>query len=473
VIADRAPERRDRPAGGDPARLRVAGVIIGFAVLVLMLASPPGSDQMRYETPEEVFKYGAIGAMRDFGVPYWVWQAMPLACPDRLAGRGLASDFGERVVGFLGGSGGPEAGLALAREGYRAVGLTYEEGAATELPVGLAERRVLGITRVSFNCAVCHLGTVRDAPDSRAHLVLGMPAQRFDVGRLLRFLRGCGRALRQGALIPLIQRLGARLDVLDRAVLYPQALAAFTARMRTLGREPVFTARKPAWGPGRIDLGGAAVSRGIGAVDFPPIWRAGGARLSRHGPAETGRVGPLAVTVAPELIAPVEAWLDRLAPPAYPYRIDPVLAARGGQVYSQYCGRCHGPDGVPEGVTPMVEVASDPHRLRNLAAPGHAGPPLTGIWLAAPYLHNGSVPSLKDLLAPSAERPARFYRGDDVYDPLRVGFRADVPAEGGRRFFEYDTALPGNGNRGHEGRAFGTELGDADKAALLEYLKTL
>jgi len=60
-----------------------------------------------------------------------------------------------------------------------------------------------------------------------------------------------------------------------------------------------------------------------------------------------------------------------------------------------------------------------------------------------------------------------------VYDPLRVGSRHDVPAEEGRRFFELDTTLPGNGNRGHEGPAFGTELGDADKAALLEYLKTL
>ena len=60
--------------------------------------------------------------------------------------------------------------------------------------------------------------------------------------------------------------------------------------------------------------------------------------------------------------------------------------------------------------------------------------------------------------------------GYDVIDPVQVGFRYDVPAEEGRRHFLYDTRLPGNSNRGHE---FGASLTEAEKAALLEYLKTL
>ena len=99
--------------------------------------------------------------------------------------------------------------------------------------------------------------------------------------------------------------------------------------------------------------------------------------------------------------------------------------------------------------------------------------PLDGLWLRAPYLHNGSVPTLRDLLEPAAAPPAAFYRGNDVFDPVRVGFVSRRRAEAdGKRYFRFDTTLPGNGNGGHEGTAYGTELADDDKDALVEYLKT-
>jgi len=82
------------------------------------------------------------------------------------------------------------------------------------------------------------------------------------------------------------------------------------------------------------------------------------------------------------------------------------------------------------------------------------------------------VPSLRALLEPAASRPKAFYRGNDVYDPVQVGFVADQAEAGGRRFFRLDTALPGNDNGGHEGKSYGTELSAADKTALLEFLKT-
>ena len=103
---------------------------------------------------------------------------------------------------------------------------------------------------------------------------------------------------------------------------------------------------------------------------------------------------------------------------------------------------------------------------------GYANVPLDGIWLRAPYLHNGSVPSLRDLLEPSDNRPTVFYRGNDVYDPQNVGFRADLPEADGKKFFAFDTRVPGNGNQGHEGAEYGTELSTDKKNALLEYLKT-
>jgi hypothetical protein len=93
--------------------------------------------------------------------------------------------------------------------------------------------------------------------------------------------------------------------------------------------------------------------------------------------------------------------------------------------------------------------------------------PLNGIWAAAPYLHNGSVPSLYALLLPPAERPDRFAVGRWEYDPKHVGYASD-----GQVPFVLDTSLPGNGNSngGHE---YGTKLAEEDRWALVEYLKTL
>lgn len=91
--------------------------------------------------------------------------------------------------------------------------------------------------------------------------------------------------------------------------------------------------------------------------------------------------------------------------------------------------------------------------------------PLDGIWASAPYLHNGSVPSLEALLRPAAERPSRFEVGRGEFDPVAVGLAP--PEQGG---WTYDTRLPGNGNGGHE---YGTALDDARRRDLIEYLKSL
>jgi hypothetical protein len=95
------------------------------------------------------------------------------------------------------------------------------------------------------------------------------------------------------------------------------------------------------------------------------------------------------------------------------------------------------------------------------------------VWARAPYLHNGSVPTLWDLMQPPAKRPATFFRGHDVYDAKKGGFRTDVQEIGGRKSFLFDTSQPGNGNGGHTGKRYGTELSDEDKWALIAYLKTL
>lgn len=92
---------------------------------------------------------------------------------------------------------------------------------------------------------------------------------------------------------------------------------------------------------------------------------------------------------------------------------------------------------------------------------------LSGIWAVGPYLHNGSVPTLYDLLKPVGERPRRFAVGHEEFDPVKLGLRTE--AAPGRAMFVVDPAR-GNGNAGHE---YGTGLSEPDRWALVEYLKTL
>lgn len=192
--------------------------------------------------------------------------------------------------------------------------------------------------------------------------------------------------------------------------------------------------------------------------------------------------------------------------PRYPFPIDQGLAETGKAVYDQHCAACHDWNGQYIGqVVPLNDIGTDPYRLdsytvelsvnQNTLGVGHpwrfhnfrktqgyANMPLDGLWARAPYLHNGSVPTLDDLLKPASERPQVFLRGNDEYDSIKVGFHSEVRDDyvplardrvrghDGSILFRFDTQQPGNANAGHE---YGTSLSNGDKVALLEYLKTL
>ena len=167
------------------------------------------------------------------------------------------------------------------------------------------------------------------------------------------------------------------------------------------------------------------------------------------------------------------AWFDDLQPPKFPFPIDLALAEQGRVAFNNNCASCHAAGGARTGqVIPIEEIGTDRHRLDTWTAAsaeafnaftrgrpwqftnfrktnGMAASLLDGIWLRAPYLHNGSVPSLADLLLPTPRRATRFFRGYDVFDPVRVGFVSSGP-EAEQAGFEYDVMQPGNGNAGHE-----------------------
>jgi hypothetical protein len=99
----------------------------------------------------------------------------------------------------------------------------------------------------------------------------------------------------------------------------------------------------------------------------------------------------------------------------------------------------------------------------------YAARPLYGIWAAAPYLHNGSVPTLYDLLLPPDQRPKKFALGARDYDPVKLGFVVATDCRPTDCLVDTTLADYGNGNGGH---IWGTNLSEADRMALLEYLKT-
>ena len=189
----------------------------------------------------------------------------------------------------------------------------------------------------------------------------------------------------------------------------------------------------------------------------------------------------------------IAAWILDLKPPAFPQeRLNASLVSAGRPIYQQHCANCHdvGQPNVGQ-VTPLAEIGTDAERLRSFTpelagqmntigtgkpwrfshfrkTEGYAGMPLDGIWLRAPYLHNGSVPTLRALLFLD-ERPARFYRGYDVYD-WRAGGFVSIGPEAEKQGVAFDTSERGNGNGGH---TYGRDLSVQDRESLIEYLKTL
>jgi len=109
-------------------------------------------------------------------------------------------------------------------------------------------------------------------------------------------------------------------------------------------------------------------------------------------------------------------------------------------------------------------------------AAGYKARPLNGIWATAPYLHNGSVPNLYELLLPVEQRSKTFTLGSREFDPVRVGYAMDQPKQAdGYTPFTFDASIKGNWNKGHEfwTTQDGTPFTDEQRWQLVEYMKTL
>jgi hypothetical protein len=226
----------------------------------------------------------------------------------------------------------------------------------------------------------------------------------------------------------------------------------------------------------------------------------------------------------------MESVLKTLKAPTWPSQvlgpIDQARAARGSELFTQNCASCHGIHELPDGqwdvhVVSLSYIGTDPNQATNWAARtydasklglgtvhatalgglintirkqlyadaaipaseqqgdvtlmapcGYKARPLIGVWATPPFLHNGSVRTVFDLL--SDTRPKSFRYGSRNFDPVNLGYTEDDSANPA----VLDTSLPGNSNAGHwwtddlnrPGR-IGPRLSDAQKHAIIEFLK--
>ena len=365
----------------------------------------------------------------------------------------------------------------------------YDNG---KLPMGLREGRLLFAKGITTDCLVCHGGSIF----GRSYIGLGNAS--LDIQALFEELsKASGGA--------------GRLPFTFSNVRGTSEAGAMAVYLHGF-REPDLTVRL-----GRMDLG----LRDDLCEDTPAWWLLKKKKTMYYtGTADARSVRSIMqFMLTPDnsravfekvepVFADIRAYILSLEAPKYPLQIHHERAAAGAALFKQHCAKCHGTYGAdwtyPSRIVAHDVIGTDVNRLTGLSRAlgehynkswfaqeagdgyattepkGYQAPPLDGVWATAPYFHNGSVPTLYDVLN-STTRPrifTRTYRTDhEDYDAVKVGWKVHTRERGvepgtsphqQRRI--YDTRQPGRSNAGH---TFGDHFSDEERRAVIEYLKTL
>ncbi len=260
----------------------------------------------------------------------------------------------------------------------------------------------------------------------------------------------------------------------------------------------------------------------FGVSDFPSIflqkprgdqmmnlhWDGNNSSLAERNLSAAIGAGVTEDTVNHDSIQKIAKWLQTLEPNIknpYVSKLNPEQLKRGKNLYMQNCASCHGYQSnqgyIFKGdrlgqIEHISHIQTDPGRLDSYTTKmeeyqkeqlfckwrnkkyrfrqfkktnGYANQPLDYLWLRAPYLHNGSVPTLKDLLEKPDNRPSTFVRGNLKLDISKGGFEAPECSSSDKnsKNFCFDTSLQGNLKDGH---LYGTNLSKNEKQDLLTYL---
>jgi mono/diheme cytochrome c family protein len=375
-----------------------------------------------------------------------------------------------------------------------------------------AHRTAQGVELVSSNCLACHGGTF----DGK--LVIGLGNENLDftedraaaIESTGTYVEGEAEAAEWRRWADRA-RAAAAYEVID-TVGVNTAISATLALIAHRDPKTMAWSREPLLDPPPLPPA---------PVSVPPWWRLAKKNAlysSTEGRGDLARAMMLGAIYCAEDVdtlkkidayAPdIRAYFASIQPPRWPFPLDRELADRGRTVFEATCARCHGTYGgqpsYPNLVVAKAEIGTDlaliDHALPGAAdryirwfnsswfgetaraapAPGYIAPPLDGVWITAPFLHNGSVPNIAVLLD-STKRPKYWTRSFTSeaanYDPDHLGWKytelphgKDGATEAKERKKIYDTTRPGYSNAGH---TFGDALSDGDRKAVLEYLKTL
>ncbi len=334
-----------------------------------------------------------------------------------------------------------------------------------DFPIGL-KRGIADPSKVHETCSMCHSARL---PDGR--LWMGMPNEHLDIGRFTievneRWVAAGNPPLASDLELTKLGVLGpgrAQADSNDDPTAVPADFPSYFTLAQRTATNYLGTGRNVRTEASLSIYTFGAGNTDAGAVPFPDASR----------------------------VASFLDFFGQLEPPLPPAQ-DPALVATGQSVFvNAGCNQCHHADAIAQdgvvtfvdasqselqpGVDPMYPrgtIATDPQHIdleagsggdagyldllefvqdQHLEVTGTDGyrvNDLRGLWASAPYLHNGSVPTLQDLFAAPAERPQTWSHDD----------------------FTFDATVPGNGTGGH---GFGTTLSDQDKTALIAYLDSL
>ncbi len=458
-----------------PKAKRILWGALAFLLIVGALGGWFAWEKLFRQEPQvftneaEQFKYGSMGAEGDRGIPYYLWLVLPRVFPDLMPGPGGYRSFG--VVWEEGAE--MPVGFSKKRVGFDRVtnNCAVCHTATYRLSENETPRVVVAAPGHTFDMQAMLRFLFKAAHDPRfnsdaiMNQIRLVNANNYGNGGLTFVDRQLYRYL----LIPLTRK----------ALLEQEKQFTWMEKFIDDGTP------KPDWGPGRDDamnltkyfMTNMKQDSTVGPTDFPSVWNLGirsgkdnaGHQMLLNWTGDTPAVRSVLIDSALGLGGPARPWflermadidryLSNLPPPAWPFKethpINPDLAGAGKLLYQRDCASCHEPRGQRTNkVIPLAEIGTDAERTKSWAKVaaeeanrkvkelgidrppmteldpyGYISPPLDGIWLRAPYLHNGSVPTLRDLLNPPNERPVTFHRGYDVFDPVKVGFRGTCAA---------------------------------------------
>lgn len=443
-------------------------------------------EKVSKEKGFEYFHEGALGQPLRTGIPYGLWLALMKKYPDS-----LGENWNQISEKF---------------------GLVQDPAKKDGLPVGfsLVDDRLSKTKFLMTNCSLCHTAKIEDK------LIYGLGARNLRINALNNTLMQIAQKedFKTGELIALSEDAARREQI-------PFGWRAKIVTYLAIGelKKKARNHIKLDAGPGRntpIEFAKQATKVSVnppyGYVRFPPVWTYTKRKTFGWDGSMRGDHALAAASVefnkgmsSNYIVSHRTRWdsiyeyLKTVGPPKFPKPINKPMAAQGMVIYKKNCMSCHGlGNKYEEKIIPIDQIGTDPDRLQSMnqeladarnrtsfgklvpmvVSEGYVPPPLDGIWSRAPYLHNGSVPSLEALLTPAKKRPRRFYVGGDTgYDFSRVGVACEEErfADGtngcrqtSHRQYLFDTREPGNQNQGHE---YGVNLTTEEKLALIEYLK--